>query len=63
MRRLGLYSGRVYDDNEDYYDECCLGLTDEQANDEDWLDDQRLINRYKCLGCYGCPMSVKKENA
>ena len=29
MRRLGLYSGRVYDDNEDYYDECCLGLTDE----------------------------------
>lgn len=57
MKRLGLYSGRIYDSGDDYSEECCKVLTEEQANDEKWLDDQRLINSFKCMGCYGCPLS------
>ena len=60
-KRLGLYSGRIYEAEDDYSNECCKVLTDEQSTDEAWLNDQRLINSYKCMGCYGCPLSVSKE--
>lgn len=52
-----MYSGRVYSENDDCYNECCKVLTEEQASDETWLDDQRLINKFACMGCNGCPMS------
>jgi hypothetical protein len=50
-KRLGMYSGRVYSENDDYSEECYKVLTEEQASDETWLDDQRLINSFKCMGC------------
>ena len=56
-KRLGLYSGRIYKDHDDYSEECCKVLTEEQASDEAWLTDQRLVNSFKCMGCCGCPAS------
>ena len=58
MKRLGLYSGHVYGDKEDYSGECCKILTEEQANDEKWLEDQRLVNTFKCALCGGCPVAI-----
>ena len=56
-KRLGVYSGRIYEAEDDYSRECCKVITEEQSNDENWLADQRLINSFKCMGCSGCPMS------
>lgn len=58
-KRLGLYSGRIYSESDDYSEECCKVLTEEQAVDEAWLEDQRLINSFKCMGCGGCPMAQR----
>jgi hypothetical protein len=58
-KRLGVYSGRIYSESDDYSEECCKSLTDEQSNDEAWLSDQRLINSFKCMDCGGCPMAQR----
>ena len=59
-KRLGLYSGRIYDEVDDYSLECCKNITEEQSADDEWLADQRLVNSFKCMGCGGCPLSRGK---
>jgi hypothetical protein len=59
-KRLGLYSGRIYVEGDDYSLECCKVITEEQATDEKWLNDQRLVNSFKCMSCGGCPLSRGK---
>ena len=60
MKRLGFFTGKIYDDK-DYncrnYPECCLCLSDERAEDEEYLNKERLKNKIKCSGCNGCPAS------
>lgn len=61
MKRLGLYSGIIYDEYDDYSGECCKVITDEQASDGKWLNDQRKVNTFKCMACHGCPISLGRE--
>lgn len=61
-KRLGLYSGHIYGEKDDYSLECCKVITDEQANDDKWLADQRLVNSFKCMDCGGCPLSRGKTS-
>lgn len=61
-KRLGLYSGLIYSEYDDYSSECCKVLTEEQSVDEAWLEDQRLINSFKCMSCRGCPASQQRNN-
>ena len=38
MKRFGSFSGRIYEDNEvDKMQECGVCITDEQANDSDYI--------------------------
>ena len=60
MKRLGKYSGKIYDENYDISQckECCNVITDEQANDERFLNKKRAENLFDCLCCTcGCPIS------
>lgn len=57
--RLGVFTGIIYYPGDDYSDECCKVISKEQANDTHWISDQRLINSFKCRGCYGCPLSLR----
>jgi len=56
MKYLGMYSGKLYDDNKDM-DECGIQLSDEKANDEEYLKRLREGNKGECRGCNGCPLS------
>lgn len=69
MKRLGKYSGRIYEENEaPSMKECGVIITDEQANDDKYIKSHHAKDLVDCLGCGGCPMfqkgivSVDKNN-
>ena len=58
MKRLGKYSGKIYDESEvPGMTECGLMITDEQANDEEFLAEKMLKNFVVCSQCQGCVMA------
>lgn len=59
MKRLGKFTGRVYDENEvKGMKECGVCITDEQANDENWIKDRHIKDLIDCIKCGGgCPQS------
>lgn len=60
MKRLGKYSGQIYEEKEvSTMEECGVCITDEQANDEEWIKVHHVGDLVDCLGCGGCPMSQK----
>ncbi len=59
MKGLGMFSGRVYHDDESRLNakECCHVITDEQADDEAWIAKQHAIDIMECINCMGCDES------
>lgn len=61
MKRLGKYSGRVYEENEMHtIEECGVCITDDQSIDEDWISKHHTNDLMDCITCYGCPMSQRR---
>lgn len=59
MKRLGMYSGGIYEESEAKgMKECGLCITDEQANNKDYIQEQKDKNFLKCSKCLGCPMAA-----
>lgn len=59
--RLGKYSGKIYtEDKAKYMQECGVCISDEQANNEEWINDHHLQDLKYCVTCCGCPMA--REN-
>lgn len=56
MKYLGMYSGRLYDNKKDM-EECGIQLSDEKANDEEYIDNLRKHNKIECMYCRSCPLS------
>lgn len=61
MKRLGHFTKTIYDENYDFSNcpECCLMITDEQANDEEFINQQHLKDLMNCITCMGCPASQR----
>ncbi len=59
MKRLGLCTGKIYEDgyDETLIEECCLLLSDKQANDTAYIEMMRKQNAPRCARCMGCPAS------
>ena len=60
MKRLGKYTGKIYDEDYDFSNcpECCLCLTKEQEKDEQYISNMRVKNTIDCATCFGgCPAS------
>lgn len=60
MKRLGLFTGKVYTqedfDNHNIH-ECCLCITDSEAEDTEYIVNKHLSHMEECRRCYGCPES------
>ena len=61
MARLGMFTGRIYEEFDPTPEECCLNITDEEASNEDRLRVLRTVNSVKCRDCNGCPESMKEH--
>lgn len=58
MKRLGKYSGKVYEEHEiQNMDECGTVITDEQAADKDFIKKHHMCDLVQCVSCFGCPTS------
>lgn len=58
--RLGKYSGKLYtEDDAKNMQEYGVCISDEQANDEEWINEQHLYNLKDCVTCCGCPIAQK----
>ncbi len=58
MKRLGKYSGRIYEENEIcIMEECGVCITDEQAKDEEWISKHHVDDLMECITCVGCPLA------
>ena len=58
MKRLGKYSGKVYEENEiQNMDECGTVITDEQAADKDFIKAHHMCDLTQCMLCLGFPTS------
>ncbi len=57
MKRLGKFTKTIYDETFDFSKcpECCTQITDEQANDESFLEDKHMKDLLDCVRCFGCP--------
>lgn len=57
MKKLGKFTGKVYDDDYDFSKcpECCVCISDEEANDEDCIVQRHANDLLDCLSCRGCP--------
>lgn len=56
MKYLGMYSGKIYDNKKDMI-ECGIQLSDDQANDDLYVNNLKEMHKDNCRQCYGCPMS------
>ena len=58
MKRLGKFTGQVYD-QADFENgkihECATLITDDQANDEKFIEEHHLTDLMACVKCFGCP--------
>lgn len=60
MKILGKYSGRIFElDEKDKMEECGTQISDEQANDEEWVNNHHIQDLLYCITCNGCPLSQK----
>ena len=58
--RLGKYSGKIYSEEEaKNMQECGVCISDEQANNEEWVNKRHLQDLRGCVTCCGCPMAQK----
>ena len=63
MKKLGKFTKTIYGEDYDFSQcpECCVMLTDEQANDETFIDQHHLEDLKDCIKCFGCPAAQKSK--
>lgn len=57
MKRLGKFSGKIYSEEEiKTMQECGYAISDEQANDPEYIKELYSIVSSDCATCRGCPL-------
>lgn len=63
MKRLGKYSGKIYEGDEiKTMEECGICITDEEAADKEFINNHHLKDLIECIGCTACPLSRRGMN-
>lgn len=61
MKRLGKFTGKIYDESEiPKMEECGVCISDDQARDEKWVKKHHVYDLAECIRCYGCPVAAKE---
>lgn len=61
MKRLGKYTGKIYDDdyNFEMCPECCVCISDEDADNEDFVSERHSKDLIGCVSCMGSPAAKR----
>ena len=57
MKRLGKYTGKIYEDdyNFELCPECCVCISDDDAKNENYISERHNKDLLGCISCMGCP--------
>ena len=63
MKRLGKFTKAIYDETYDFSQcpECCTCISDEEANNEKFIDQHHLKDLMDCVCCFGCPAAERNR--
>jgi uncharacterized protein with PIN domain len=63
MKRLGKFTKTIYPDDYDLSQcpECCTQISDDKANDEEFVNNYHVRDLMDCLRCMGCPAAQKSR--
>lgn len=62
MNRIGFYTWKIYRNGEmPQVGECCVVVSDEALEDEEFIEQLRMKKRIKCIACFGCPASIQSK--
>lgn len=63
MKRLGKFTKKIYDEHYDFSrcPECCTQITEEQAQDEAFIEEHHLKDLMDCVRCFGCPAAERSR--
>lgn len=63
MKRLGKITKTIYPDGYDFSQcpECCTLISDEDAENEEFIATKHLTDLIDCIGCLGCPAAKNNE--
>ena len=60
MKRLGIFTGHVYTEDEaPLIKECCKVLNDREVESVALQNQLYLREHTNCKGCFGCPESIR----
>ena len=56
MKKLGKFTKTIYGEDYDFSQcpECCVQISDEEAQNEDFINAQHMKDLLDCCGCFGC---------
>ena len=63
VKRLGKFTKTIYDEDYDFSQcpECCTQISDEDAENEEFIDKHHLRDLMDCVRCFGCPAAQKSK--
>lgn len=61
MKLLGKFTKTIYPDDYDKakIKECCTQISDDKANDEEFINNHHVRDLMDCVRCFGCPAANK----
>lgn len=61
MKRLGKFTGKIYDDNYNFElcPECCVCISDDEAENDSFLSERHNKDLLECLNCMSCPAAKR----
>jgi hypothetical protein len=63
MKLLGKFTKTIYPDDYDKSKirECCTQISDDKANDEEFINQHHVKDLTDCVRCFGCPEAMKNR--
>ncbi len=62
MKRIGRFTGKIYDEKEVLrINECCDVISDAQANNSEWVKERHKEYMVKCSKCMSCIEAKKMK--
>lgn len=54
---LGKFTGKIYNEDDNYNSECCILLSDHEVDNIDFINRLKVKNKLDCINCHECPAS------
>ena len=63
MKLLGKFTKTIYpsDYDKSKINECCTQISDDNADDEEFINQHHVRDLMDCVRCFGCPAAMQSR--